>query len=73
MLLKGSGKPGGTEIKWDASSVGHAEDVNLLGDNTDAMKQNHTNSDASKEVGVEANAERTKYKFRFRYQNKAKS
>jgi hypothetical protein len=36
----------------------------VLGDNTDTIKKNaETMIDASKEVGVEVNAERTKYTF----------
>jgi hypothetical protein len=36
--------------------------VNLLGDNTDTIKKNtETVIDASKEVGLEINAEKTKY------------
>jgi hypothetical protein len=40
----------------------YADDVNLLGDNIDAIKKNtETLIDASKEVGVETNVEETKY------------
>jgi hypothetical protein len=40
----------------------YADDVNLLGDNIDTIKKNTgTLIDASKEVGLEANAEKTKY------------
>jgi hypothetical protein len=39
-----------------------AADVNLLGDNANTTKKNiETLSDASKEVGLEINAEETKY------------
>jgi hypothetical protein len=39
----------------------YADDVNLLGDNIDAVKKNiETLIDASKEVGLEANTEKTK-------------
>jgi hypothetical protein len=38
--------------------------VNLLKDNTDAIKKNtETLIDASKEVGLEVNAEETKYEY----------
>jgi hypothetical protein len=38
--------------------------VNLLGDNIDTMKKNtETLIDASKEVGLEINVEKTKYIF----------
>jgi hypothetical protein len=44
--------------------------VNLLGDNTDTMKINTgTLTDASKEVGLEINVEKTKYMLLPRHQN----
>jgi hypothetical protein len=47
----------------------YADDVNLLGDNTDTIKKNmETLTDASKEVGLEANAEKTKYMLLSRHQ-----
>jgi hypothetical protein len=40
----------------------YADDVNLLGDNIDAIKRNmETLIDASKEVGLEVITEKTKY------------
>jgi hypothetical protein len=40
----------------------YADDVNLLGDNIDTIKKNmETLIDASKEVGLDVNAEKTKY------------
>jgi hypothetical protein len=40
----------------------YADDVNLLGDNIDTIKKNtETRIGASKEVGPEVNAEKTKY------------
>jgi hypothetical protein len=45
-------------MKWDTS----ADDVILLGNNTDAIKKNTgTVTAASSEAALEANAERTKY------------
>jgi nitrous oxide reductase len=42
--------------------LAYADDVNLLGDNIDTIKKNtETFIDASKEVGLEINAEKTKY------------
>jgi hypothetical protein len=42
--------------------VACADDVNLLGDKLDAVKKNtETLIDASKEVGLEINVEKTKY------------
>jgi hypothetical protein len=47
-----------------------ADDVNLLGDNIDTIKKNTpTLIDASKEVGLEVNTEKTKYMLLSRYQN----
>jgi hypothetical protein len=44
--------------------------VNQLGDNIDAIKKNtETLIDASKEVGLEVNAEKTKYTLLSRHQN----
>jgi hypothetical protein len=44
--------------------------VNLLGDNIDTIKKNtQTLIDASKEVGLKVNAEKTKYKLLFHHQN----
>jgi hypothetical protein len=39
----------------------YADDVNLLGDSTDAIKNTQTLIDTSKEVGLEVNTEKTKY------------
>jgi hypothetical protein len=40
----------------------YADDVNLLGDNTDTIRKNtETLIDVSKEVGQEVNTEKTKY------------
>jgi hypothetical protein len=48
----------------------YADDVNLLGDNIDIINRNtETLIDASKEVGLEVNVEKTKYMFVSRDQN----
>jgi hypothetical protein len=48
--------------------------VNLLGDNIDAIKKNVvTLIDASKEVGLEVNTEKTKYMLLSRHQNAGQS
>jgi hypothetical protein len=48
--------------------------VNLLGDNIDAIKKNmETLFDASKEVGLEVNTEKTKYMLLSRHQNAGQS
>jgi hypothetical protein len=47
-----------------------ADNVNLLGDNTDTIKKNtETLIDVSKEVGLEVNTERTKCMLLSRHQN----
>jgi hypothetical protein len=52
----------------------YADDVNLLGDNIDAIKKKHGNLiNASKEVGLEVNTEKTKYKLLSRHQNAGQS
>jgi hypothetical protein len=45
-----------------------ADDVNLLGDNTDTIKKNKTLIDTSKEVGVQVNAEKANYMLLSRHQ-----
>jgi hypothetical protein len=48
----------------------YADDVNLLGDDTAIVKKNtETLIDASKEVGLEVNTEKTKYMLLSRHQN----
>jgi len=47
-----------------------ADDVNLLEKNIHIIKKNtETLLDASKEVGIEGNAEKTKYMFMSHHQN----
>jgi hypothetical protein len=51
-----------------------AEDVNLLEDNIDTIKKNtDTLIDASKEVGLEINVEKTKYRLLSHHQNVGKN
>jgi late competence protein required for DNA uptake (superfamily II DNA/RNA helicase) len=50
--------------------LAYADDMNLLEDNFDAIKKNtETLIDASKEVGLEINVEKTKYMLLSRHQN----
>jgi hypothetical protein len=47
-----------------------ADDVNLLGDNIDTVKRNtHILIEASKEIGLEVNTEKTKYMLLSCHQN----
>jgi hypothetical protein len=48
----------------------YSDDVNILGNDIDTIKKNtETLTDASKEVGLEVNAENTKYVLLSRHQN----
>jgi hypothetical protein len=52
----------GLKLNETHQLLAYADDVNLLGDNIDTIKNNTvTLTDASKEVGLEVNAEKTKY------------
>jgi hypothetical protein len=52
----------GLKLNGTHQLLAYADDVNLLGNNLDTKKKNtQTLSDASKEVGLEINAEKTKY------------
>jgi hypothetical protein len=56
----------GLKVNGTHQLLAYTDDVNLLGDNTDAIKKNkETLIDASKEVGLEINVEKTKYKSLF--------
>jgi hypothetical protein len=49
-------------LQWTYQLLAYADDINLLEDNIYAIKKNtETLTDASKEVGLEVNAEKTKY------------
>jgi hypothetical protein len=60
----------GLKLNGTHQPLGYAEDVNLLGDNIDTIKKiTETLIDASKEVGLEINVEKTKYMLVSRKQN----
>jgi hypothetical protein len=60
----------GLKLNGTHQLLAYADDLNLLGDNLDAIKRNmETVTDASKEVGLEINVERTKYMLLSRHQN----
>jgi hypothetical protein len=53
----------GLKLNGTYQLLAYADDVNLLGDNTETL------NDASKEVGLEINVEKTKYMLLSRHQN----
>jgi hypothetical protein len=60
----------GLKLKGPHQLLAYVDDVNLLGDNIDTIEKNtETLIDASKEVGLETNVEKTKYILLSRYQN----
>jgi hypothetical protein len=60
----------GLELNRTHQLLVYADDVNLLGDNIGTIEiKTQTLIDASKEVGLEENAEKTKYIFLPRHQN----
>jgi hypothetical protein len=55
-------KPGGLKLNGIYQLLAYVDDVKPLGDNIDSIKKNtETLIDASKEVGIEMNVEKTKY------------
>jgi hypothetical protein len=60
----------GLKLNGTHQLLAYADDVNLLGVNIDIIKKNTgTLIDASKEVGLEINVEKTKYMLLSRHQN----
>jgi hypothetical protein len=59
----------GLKLNGTHQLLAYADDVNLLGDNIDTIKNTKTITDASKEVGLEINVDKTKYMLLSRHQN----
>jgi hypothetical protein len=60
----------GLKLNGTHQLLAYADDVNLLKDNIDTIKKNtETLIDASKEVGLEINVDKTKYMLLSRHQN----
>jgi hypothetical protein len=60
----------GLKMNGTHQLLAYADDVNLLGDSLDTIKKNTgTLTDASKEVGLKINLEKTNYILLSRYQN----
>jgi hypothetical protein len=62
----------GLKLNRTHQRLGYVDDMNLLGNDIDTVKKNTgTLIDASKEVDLEANAEKSKYKLLSLHQNAA--
>jgi hypothetical protein len=60
----------GLKLNGTHHLLAYADNVNLLGDNIDTIKKNtETLIDASKEVSLEINIDKTKYMLLSRHQN----
>jgi hypothetical protein len=58
----------GLKLNGTYQQLVYTDDVNLLGDNIDTIKKIQTVIDASKEVGLDVNMEKTMYMLLSRHQ-----
>jgi hypothetical protein len=64
----------GLKLNGTHQLLAYTNDVNLLGDNIDIIRNNtETLIDASKEVGLEINVQKTKYMLLSRHENKGQN
>jgi hypothetical protein len=69
-IAKVNEKQVGLKLNGTHQLLLYADDVNLVGDNVDTMKKNtETLIDTSKEVGLEVNADKSKYMLLYHHQN----
>jgi hypothetical protein len=68
--LEGSGKQRGLEIQWQTSALLYSHDVNIMDGSIHNIRKNtEALLITSKEIGLEVNAEKTKYIVMSRDQN----
>jgi biotin operon repressor len=60
----------GPKLNWTFHLLVYSDDMNVLGDKLSTTKKNTESLiDASKDVGLEIDAEKTKYMLLFHHQN----
>jgi hypothetical protein len=55
------------KLNWTRQLLVYADDANLLGDNIDTIKKTQILTDASMEIGLEVNTEKTNYMVLFHH------